>query len=112
MSVRRTTRSPCFQFHPGHVPAERGVAPEHVDQAHALALEQLHLVDVAPDQRGALGHGDLGEELRPRLSPGQHGRPWSAVGQEAAAENEVDHAPATTTIPMGVISKIVKGSIR
>jgi hypothetical protein len=65
-----------FQLHPGHVPAERGVAPEHVDQAHAVALEQLHLVDVAPDQRGALGHRDLGEEFRPRFPPPAW-TPWS-----------------------------------
>ena len=35
-----------FELHPRHVAAERRVAPQHVDQAHPVALEQLHLVDV------------------------------------------------------------------
>jgi hypothetical protein len=77
-----------LQLHLRHVAAERGVAPEHVDQAHAVALEDLHLVDVAPDQGGALGHRDLGEELRPRARPAEGRRHRAALGQQAAADEK------------------------
>ena len=77
-----------------------------------FALEQLHLVDVAPDQRRALGHRHLGEKFRPgppaaQASPPSRSGPAESVGRR----NRGRVMPQATTIrPMGVISKMPKGS--
>ena len=75
------------------VAAQRLVAPDHVDQTHALALEQLHAKHLAPDQVAVGGNDRLGEE--PHLAAvRQHGRHARALRQEPrAGDREIDEGP-------------------
>ena len=86
ISVRSTTRSPSASVDVGELPAQALLAAQHVDHPHALALEDARRsITRCADQRRALGHHDLGEELHPLAGAEQVGH-RVAVGQEARHE--------------------------
>ena len=68
--------------HVGELPPEALLAAQHVDDPHAVALEDADVHRPLPDQRRALGHHDLGEELHLLARPEQV-RHRVAVRQEA-----------------------------
>ncbi len=80
-----------LQLHPLQVAPQRQIAADHVDQPHALAPEQLHAQDLAPDQVAFGGDHRLGEKLHLRLVAEQVGHA-DPVGQKPRGdEPQIDH---------------------
>ena len=81
------------QFDVLHVTAQRGIAAQHVDQAHALAFEQVNVHDRLSDQLGILGDRDLGEKLHPAAVGQQVGHAVTIRQQPFPHQTQIDHPP-------------------